>query len=109
MKYNYCPECDKAYMKSRLEKDRCIFCGNPCKLVEVKRSGQYYWGYALMVTAAVVILMARFLFHDDIVLFAGGILLVIWGAATVLDANSKMAKKAAEQAKAKGKTGQKST
>ena len=68
-------------------------------MIEVKRSGQYYWGYALMVMAAVVILVARFWYPSDYVLLVGGILLVIMGAATVLDANSKMAKKAASMAK----------
>jgi len=98
VKYNYCPECDKAYMKSRLEKDRCIFCGNACELVEIKRSGQYYIGYALMGLGAAVIVMARLWLNDDFLLWLGGILLVIMGAAVVLDANGKMSKKAAELA-----------
>jgi hypothetical protein len=85
-------------MKSRLEKDRCIFCGNLCETVDIKRSGQYYVGYALMGLGAAVIVLARLWLNDDFLLWLGGILMVIMGAAVVLDANSKMSKKAAELA-----------
>jgi hypothetical protein len=99
VKYNYCPDCEKAYLKSRLEKDRCIYCGSACNTVDVKRSRLYYFGYGLMALAAVVIIVTRLWFDDYFILWLGGIFLIIMGGAVVLDANGKMARRAAEEAK----------
>ena len=35
MKYKYCQNCERAYIKSRLEKDNCIYCNEPCETVDV--------------------------------------------------------------------------
>lgn len=99
MKYNYCPECDKAYLKSRLEKDRCIFCGKPCEAVDVKRSRRYYLGYGTMVLGAVVTLIIRIWFYDVTLLWLAGIFFILVGGIIVLDANSRMAKSAAAAAR----------
>lgn len=96
MKYKYCPECKKAYLKSRLEKDKCIYCGKTCEIVDVKRSGRYYLGYALMVIGAVVMLIIRLWLDNAPYLWIFGIVIVVAGVFLVMDASSKMAKKAAE-------------
>lgn len=95
MKYKYCPECDTAYLKSRLERERCIICGKPTRVVEVKRCGRYYLGYATMVLGAAIMVITRLWFTDDLLFWIGGIFVIIFGGAIILDANGRMAKQAA--------------
>ncbi len=96
VKYKYCPECGKAYLKSRLEKDKCIYCGKPCQVVDVKRNRQYYLGYGVIVLGAVVILVIRFWFYNMILLWTVGIITILAGGMLVMVGSNKMARKAAE-------------
>jgi len=103
VKYKYCPECKKAYLKSRLEKEKCIYCGKPCEIVDIKRSGRYYMGYGIMVLGAVVMFVVRFWFSDINYLWIWGIVFVVLGAILVMDASNKMAARAAETVRKKDK------
>ncbi len=96
MKYKYCSECKKAYLKSRLEKDKCIYCGNACEVVEVKRNRQYYLGYGVMVLGAVIMLILRLLNFNTVLLWVIGIFFILLGGFLVIAASNKMAKSAAE-------------
>ncbi len=98
MKYKYCPECRKAYIKSRLEKDKCIYCGKPCEVVEVRRNRQYYLGYGVIVLGAAVMLVIRFWFYNLILLWTVGIITILAGGWLVMVGSNKMARKAAEMA-----------
>ena len=60
MKYKYCPSCKKAYVKSRLEKDTCMYCNGPATTVDVKRNRLYYFGYAIMILGATSAFIPRF-------------------------------------------------
>ena len=96
MKYNYCPNCKKAYVKSRLEKDRCIYCNSYCETVDVKRNNLYYFGYSLMLLGAGSALIPRFIAVSGTIFFMiMGILLVIAGTAFVMMGSLGMAKAAA--------------
>lgn len=96
MKYKYCPECKKAYLKSRLEKDKCIYCENACEVVEVKRNRQYYLGYGVMVLGAVIMLIMRLQNFNTLLLWVVGIFFIILGGFLVISASNKMAKSAAD-------------
>lgn len=97
VKYKYCPECKKAYIKSRLEKDKCIYCGKPCEVVEVRRNHQYYLGYGVILLGAAVMLVIRFWFYNTILLWTVGILTILAGGWLVLASSNKMARDAAER------------
>ena len=97
MKYKYCPECKKAYIKSRLEKDKCIYCGKPCEVVEVKRNRQYYLGYGVILLGAAAMLVIRFWFYNTILLWAVGIITILAGGWLVMAGSNKMARAAAER------------
>ena len=96
MKYKYCPECKKAYVKSRLEREKCIFCGTACEVVDVKRNRQYYLGYAVMVLGAVVMIIMRWQDFNTILLWTVGIFFILLGGFLVVAASNKMAKHAAQ-------------
>jgi uncharacterized protein (DUF983 family) len=93
VKYKYCAECRKAYVKSRLEGDKCIYCGNVCEVVDVKKSPLYYFGYIVLVLGAVVIFLMRGL--DTILLWLIFAFFLVLGSMLVIKASSKMAKEAA--------------
>lgn len=97
MKYKYCPECKKAYIKSRLEKDKCIYCGKPCQVVDVKRNRQYYLGYGVILLGAAIMLVIRFWFYNTILLWTVGIITILAGGALVMVGSNNMARKAAER------------
>lgn len=100
MKYNYCPTCKKAYVKSRLEKDNCIYCHEKCEIVDVKRNGLYYFGYAIMILGAVSAFIPRFMEVSGTTFFiVMGIALAFTGAVFIMMGSVKMAKTAAEAAK----------
>lgn len=99
VKYKYCPECRKAYVKSRLEGDRCIYCNADCDEIDVRRNGTYYLGYGLTVAGAACVAVPRLTETEN------GTALVILGLATavvgmvlVVTASFRMAKNAAEAA-----------
>ncbi|MBU4031803.1 MAG: hypothetical protein KKD98_03275, partial [Candidatus Thermoplasmatota archaeon] len=99
VKYKYCPRCDKAYIKSRLEKDSCIYCGGPCETVDVKRNGMYYLGYAIMLAGAASAFVPRFVVVSAPELFiAAGIGLVVGGSVIIIMANGAMTNMAKEKA-----------
>jgi len=97
MKYKYCPDCKKAYIKSHLEKDKCIYCGKPCKVIVVKRTGQYYLGYALMLAGAVAVLLLRIENVSSYLIWSALILFVVTGGIIVVIAGDNMAKNAVEE------------
>ena len=98
MKYKYCQNCKKAYVKSRLEKDNCIYCNQPCETVDVKRNRLYYLGYIIMLFGAASVLIPRvievsgttFYIVIGLVLAAAGAVLVIMGSVRMAQAASKM-------------------
>lgn len=99
VKYKYCQNCEKAYVKSRLEKDNCIYCNEPCKTVDVKRNGTYYYGYALMILGAGSVLVPRFtVVPDPTTYLVVGIVFAFVGTAFVMVGSVKMAKTAASMA-----------
>ena len=99
MRYKYCQNCEKAYVKSRLEKDNCIYCNEPCETVNVKRNGTYYYGYTLMVIGAGSVLVPRFtVVSDSATYFVVGIVLAFVGTVFVIMGSVKMAKTAASTA-----------
>ena len=99
MKYNCCPKCRKAYIKSRLEKDRCIYCGSTCKTIDVKRNGLYYLGYGIMLAGATAAFVPRFvLVSNGDVFFAAGMGMVIGGSVCVVMGSTQMARDAAAAA-----------
>ena len=96
MKYKYCQNCDKAYIRSRLEKDNCIYCNEPCETVNVKRNGIYYYGYSLMILGAGSVLVPRFtVVPDPTTYLVVGIVFAFVGTAFVMMGSVKMAKTAA--------------
>jgi hypothetical protein len=100
VKYKYCQSCEKAYLKSRLEKDNCIYCNEPCETVDVKRNGVYYYGYAVMIIGAGSVLIPRFtVVSDPSTYLVVGIVLAFIGAVFVMKGSTKMAKTAVEEAK----------
>ena len=99
MKYNYCPSCKKAYVKSRLEKDYCIYCNEQCQTVDVKRNGLFYFGYAIMILGATSVFIPRFMIVSGTTFFIMmGIALALAGAAFIMMGSVRMAKTAAEMA-----------
>ena len=99
MKYKYCQNCKKAYIRSRLEKDNCIYCNEPCETVDVKRNGIYYYGYAIMILGAGSVLVPRFaVVSDPAVYLVMGIVLAFVGTVFVIMGSIKMAKTAASMA-----------
>jgi len=97
MKYKYCQSCKKAYVKSRLEKDNCIYCNLPCETVDVKRSSLYYLGYSVMVIGAVSVLIPRFTVVSGPTFFIiMGMVLAFAGAVFVMMGSVRMAKTAVE-------------
>ncbi len=96
MRYKYCQSCEKAYVRSRLEKDNCIYCNEPCETVDVKRNGIYYYGYAVMILGAGSVLVPRFtVVSDPTTYLVVGIVLAFVGTVFVMMGSSKMAKTAA--------------
>jgi hypothetical protein len=99
MKYKYCPECRKAYIKSRLEGDRCIYCSSMCETLDVRRNCLYYFGYAFMLAGAVGVLAPRFVETEaDAFFIYMGLAAVVAGMVFVVMGSMRMAKKAAEMA-----------
>jgi hypothetical protein len=95
VKYNYCPKCDKAYVKSRLEKDRCIYCNSPAETVDVRRNGLYYLGYGIMLGGAASAMLPRLAAVSEPNLYIIlGVALVIAGTAFVLMGGARMARAA---------------
>ena len=99
MKYNYCPSCKKAYIKSRLEKDYCIYCNEQCQTVDVKRNGLFYFGYAIMILGTTSVFIPRFMIVSETTIFiVMGIALALTGAALIMMGSVRMAKTAVEMA-----------
>lgn len=97
MKYKYCPRCRKAYIRSYLEKENCMYCNGVCEVVDVKRNATYYFGYAMLVIGAAAVLVPRFIAVSDRAYFLYfGIALAIAGSVMVIVGSSKMAGAAAE-------------
>lgn len=101
MRYKYCAKCRKAYIKSRLEGDRCIYCSAKCETLDVKRNSMYYFGYALMLVGAVAVVVPRVLdtSGDSFFTFVG-LALAIAGMVFVVMGSTRMAKTAVEMARA---------
>jgi hypothetical protein len=100
VKYKYCQSCDKAYIRSRLEKDKCIFCNEPCETVDVKRNAVYYYGYTIMIVGAGSVLIPRLTYgYVPFNYLIVGIVLAFVGAVFVMMGSTKMARTAAEEAK----------
>ena len=100
MKYKYCPTCKKAYVKSRLEKDNCIYCNEECQTVDVKRNGLYYFGYAIMILGATSAFIPRFIEVSGTTFFIViGIALALAGAVFVMMGSVRMAKTATDLVK----------
>ncbi|MCK5397609.1 MAG: hypothetical protein KAJ33_05110 [Thermoplasmata archaeon] len=99
MKYKYCPSCKKAYIRSRLEKDTCIYCHEQCQTVDVKRNKLFYFGYGIMILGATSVFIPRFMTVSETMIFTVmGVSLAFAGAAFIMMGSVKMAKSAAEMA-----------
>ncbi len=98
VKYKYCLECKKAYVKSRLEKNNCINCGEVCEVVNVRRIGLYYLGCGVLLLGAVVVFLLRDI--STILTWLVFICFILLGGMIIIMAGNKMAKSAAEIAKA---------
>jgi len=94
VKYVYCDNCDKAYLKSRLEREKCIYCGKASEIVDVKRNRLYYAGYITMVLGAVLMVAIRFLFYNIWLLWIVGLAFIISGGVLILKGNGEMAMEA---------------
>lgn len=102
MKYKYCQGCKKAYVRSRLEKDNCIYCNEPCETVDVKRNGLYWIGYSVMIIGAGGALYPRIVEVDGSTFYLTvGVVLAIGGAALVMMGSIRMAQAAANMASRK--------
>ena len=99
MKYNYCPKCDMAYVKSRLERDVCIYCGSRCDTVDVRKNGLYYLGYGAMMAGAICALLPNYTNVSNPEFYMPiGLAMVVAGAAAVLMGNGSMKRTAREMA-----------
>lgn len=99
MKFKYCENCRKAYVRSRLEGDKCIYCNQPCETVDVKRNGLYYAGYLVMISGATISLAPRLTpLSGSIFYLVMGIAMLIGGAALVMMGSARMARAAAVEA-----------
>ncbi len=99
MKYKYCSSCKKTYVKSRLEGDKCVHCGEVCEVTVVKRNALYYIGYAVLVSGAMTVFLFREL--DDILLWTIFIFILVSGGTLIMAGSTKMARQVAEQARAR--------
>ena len=99
MRYKYCPKCGRAYVRSRLEGETCVYCGAECETLDVKRNSLYYFGYGIMILGAASAFIPRFMtVTGGSVFIYFGIALVIVGSIFVVMGSTKMAKTAAETA-----------
>jgi hypothetical protein len=97
VKYNYCPQCRKAYIRSHFERDSCMYCNSGCEVVDVKRNTLYYFGYAMLLIGAAGALVPRFAAVADrtpFLVFGAG--LAVAGCVAVVMGTSRMAREAAE-------------
>ena len=95
VKYKYCQNCKKAYIKSHLEKDNCMYCNQPCEIVDVKRNGLYYAGNLVMIAGATVTLAPRLTtLPGSIFYLITGILILIAGIVLVMKGGVRMAQTA---------------
>ena len=102
MRYKYCPECKKAYIKSSLEGDRCIYCNADCEVIDVRRNGLYYLGYGMTVAGAVCVAAPRLAeIENGTPLVILGLAVAVAGMALVVMGSLRMAKDAAETALAR--------
>ena len=102
MKYKYCPRCKKAYIRSRLEKDECIYCNGKCETVNVKRNGLYYLGYGIMIAGAACAFIPRVIaVSDEMPYWVLGLALAGAGAVIVMMGSMKMAQAAVDMLKEK--------
>jgi hypothetical protein len=99
VKYKYCAKCNRAYIRSRLETNNCIYCGHECETIDVKRNALYYFGYGIMILGAASAFVPRFKEVTDSTLFIYfGIALVVVGSIFVVMGSARMAKTATEMA-----------
>ena len=99
MRYKYCPKCRKAYIKSRVEGDKCIYCGVECEMIDVKRNRLYYFGYAIMLMGATSAFIPRFMnITGESFFIYFGIALVIAGSIFVVMGSTAMARTAVQMA-----------
>lgn len=96
MKFKYCPNCDKAFTKSRLEKGRCIGCGKDnTVIVKVKMNFEYFLSYVAFLSGALLVFFAQY--YNEIIriiLFIGFILV---GALFAFSGVNKMKKTGREK------------
>jgi hypothetical protein len=105
VRYKYCAKCNRAYIRSRLETDKCIYCGHECETIDVKRNGLYYFGYGIMILGAASAFIPRFMEVTDSSLFIYfGIALVVVGSIFVVMGSARMAKTAVDTAQKDEKT-----
>jgi multisubunit Na+/H+ antiporter MnhG subunit len=94
MKYKYCPSCDKTYVKSRLEGDKCVHCGKVCEVRVVKKNALYYIGYAILILGAIIVFLYRE--FNDALLWVIFILILVSGGTLIMVGSTKMARQATE-------------
>ena len=98
MKYVYCEDCEKAYLKSRIERGKCMYCGKASQIVEVDRTSSYYLGYGIMVLGAALMVVIRFFFFNLWLLWTVGIVFIVAGGYVIIKANGQMAEEAKRKA-----------
>jgi len=99
VRYKYCPKCKKAYVRSRLEGDACVYCGHDCETLDVKRNSLYYFGYGIMILGTASAFIPRFMTVTSSSIFIYfGIALVVVGSIFVVMGSTRMAKTAVETA-----------
>jgi hypothetical protein len=86
-------------VKSRLEKDRCIYCGSVSETVDVKRNGLYYIGYAIMLGGAASAMLPRIIEVQGTNFYIGlGVVLLVTGIVFIMKGGAKMAEAAKDLA-----------
>jgi hypothetical protein len=97
VRYKYCAKCQKAYIRSRLETDNCVYCGHECETIDVKRNGLYFFGYGIMILGAASAFIPRFTEVSDASVFIYfGIGLAVVGSIFVVMGSTRMAKTAVD-------------
>ncbi|MDO9536855.1 MAG: hypothetical protein Q7J68_00870 [Thermoplasmata archaeon] len=95
MRYNYCPRCNKAFVKSRVDQDNCIYCSGKAEPVNVKRSGLYFLGYGIMMAGAICVFLPRLMvLEGPTFYYVIGVSMAVAGSVLVIVASTRMAKNA---------------
>ena len=57
VRFNYCPNCDAARVKSIIERDRCQVCGSRTVVVKVRQSWEYLAVSGMLIVGAALLML----------------------------------------------------